>query len=84
MTCVVETRRRLRACAETLSVRDPVLAVDALAPHADPTDRWTLDILLDQSAGGVPHQICDDLGSYRLTIRDVARQGPHWQAIAVA
>jgi hypothetical protein len=84
MNCTVDTRRRARACAETLSVREPVLSVDVLEPHADPTAKWTLDILLAGSCDGVPPQICDDLGSYRMSLRIVSRQGPHWQAIATA
>lgn len=81
MTCTVAKRERARKCADTLAARESVLAVDVLDPHTDPTDRWTLDIVL--CTEGVPPVALDDLGNYQATLRSVARQGTHWQAVAV-
>jgi len=80
-TCTVSARKRARALAETLAVRNSVAGVDVLEPHADPTDQWTLDVLLDTR--GVPPQVLDDLGSYQATLRDAGPQGRGWQLLAV-
>jgi len=79
-SCTVSTRKRARKCAETLAVREPVVGVDVLEPHADPTDCWTLDIVLDTR--GVPPQVLDDLGSYQATLRDASPQGRAWKVLA--
>lgn len=82
MTCTVEKRERARKCADTLAAREPVLAVDVLDPHTDPTARWTIELVL--CAEGVPPQVLDDFGNYRLTVRSVAPQGPFYQVVATA
>ena len=78
--CTVSTRKRARKCAETLAVREAVVAADVLEPHADPTDCWTLDMTLDTR--GVPPQVLDDLGSYQATLRDASPQGRAWKILA--
>jgi hypothetical protein len=78
--CTVSARKRARKCAETLAVREPVVGVDVLEPHADPTNCWTLDMTLDTR--GVPPQVLDDLGSYQATLRDASPQGRAWKVLA--
>ena len=78
--CTVSTRKRARKCTETLAMRETVVAVDVLEPHADPTNCWTLDMTLDTR--GVPPQVLDDLGSYQATLRDASPQGRAWKILA--
>ena len=78
--CTVSARKRARKCAETLAVREPVVGVDVLEPHADSTNCWTLDIVLDTC--GVPPQVLDTLGSYQATLRDASPQGRAWKTLA--
>jgi len=84
MACTVSQRQRVCDAAEHLCARPNVEAVDVLAPQTDPSDRWTLDILLQPAAGGLPADMLDLLGSFQLTVRSVAPQGDGWQALAVA
>jgi hypothetical protein len=81
MNCTVEKRSRARKCAETLDARQSVLAVDVLDPHTDPSDRWTIELVLCENYNGVPPQILDDLGSYRATLRKASPQGPYYKAV---
>lgn len=73
-----------RRCASILRAYPEVEHVDVLTPTEDPHDRWTLDILLGPRADGVGPQLLDELGAFGLTLRESARQGDGWQALAVA
>ncbi|MFC7073088.1 hypothetical protein ACFQJ7_12520 [Halovenus rubra] len=84
MRCWVEARQRTRKCADSLRGHAVVEAVDVLPPAKDPTDRWTVEVVLREGTGGVPHQVLDTFGSYQLTLRDVSPQGPYWVAVGTA
>lgn len=81
-TCIARARKRARKAADKLELHHRVEAVDVLAPEADPTNKWTIELVL--CAEGVPHDVLDLLGSYQLTLRESQPQGPYWQAVAVA
>ena len=81
-TCAARARKRARKAGDKLTRHHRVEAVDVLAPDTDPTDRWTVELVL--CAEGVPHDVLDLLGSYQLTLRTAQPQGPYWQAVAVA
>jgi hypothetical protein len=80
--CLARERTRAHNAADTLAMHDRVEAVDVLAPDTNPTNRWTIELVL--CARGVPHDVLDVLGSYQLTLRDASPQGTYWQAVAVA
>lgn len=80
--CTAAERSRARRCAGVLRPFPSVIAVDVLAPADDPTDRWTLDIVLGPRADGVPPAVLDELGAFQATLRSAAPQGDGWQALA--
>jgi len=82
MTCTVDRRRRARRCGAALETVAPVQAVDVLDPHTDPTQRWTVEIVLAPSAGGLPPEVLSTLAAHQLSVRDVSPQGRHWVAVA--
>ncbi|SEO72721.1 hypothetical protein SAMN05216388_1017119 [Halorientalis persicus] len=81
--CTVEKREAAERAARTLRRRPQVQAVDVLPPARDPTDRWTLDIVLAPEAGGLPPAVETDLAAEGFTTRRVTPQGPYWGAVAV-
>lgn len=82
MTCTVDKRQRVHRARDRLEAHTLVVGAAVLAPAEDPTARWTLELTLD--AAGVPHDVLDILGSYRLTLRTAAPRGRCWHAVAVA
>lgn len=82
MTCTVEQRQNARDCATACLDEPAVVAADALDPATDPTDRWTVELVL--CVDGVPPAVSRLLSLYDLTIRDVSPQRDQWRAVAVA
>lgn len=82
--CRVDGRQRAYAAADALRERGVVVAVDVIQPTDDPTESWTLDILLERRANGVPAPVLSELAARDLTLLDVGLQGGYWQALATA
>lgn len=82
MSCTVDARKRTRKAADALEVHHQVEAVDVLAPATDPTNRWTIELVL--CVNGVPDTILDTLAEYQLTLRHAGPRGPYWHVVAVA
>lgn len=81
MLCTVEQRDRIRAARDRLETFEQVEATDVLDPHRDRSARWTIEVVL--CADGIPPQVLDTLGSYRLTLRTAQPQGPNfWVLVA--
>ena len=80
--CHSRERNRARNCAQLLVAHDLVHAVDVIEPATDPTDRWTIELVL--CVNGVPDTILDTLAEYQLTLRHAGPRGPYWHVVAVA
>ena len=82
MTCTVDARKRTRKAADTLELHRQVDAVDVIEPATDPTDRWTIELVV--CVNGVPDTILDTLAEHELTLRHAGPRGPYWHVVAVA
>lgn len=84
MQCAVDQRQRVQSAARALRDQGAVVAVDALEPAEAPADVWSLDILLDRHACGVPAPVLSELAGRNLALVDIEHQTPYWQALATA
>lgn len=71
--CTVEQRRRHRAVADTLDPFPSVAAVDTITPGADPSGRWTTEIVVRE--GRAPPGVLTVLGAHGLGVVDVSQRG---------
>jgi hypothetical protein len=84
MTCALTARARCRDAASRLESRLCVETTDVLSPSIDPTDRWTLEVVVARS-GGVPPEVLRDLARAGLSLRTAQPNGPdHYRVVAVA
>jgi hypothetical protein len=81
-----DQRRRVARAATAAEAFACVAAVDVLPPDRDPSDRWTLDLLVRASdAGAVPPAIHALLGRHDLgTLRSGPQGEDLFQVVAVA
>lgn len=83
MTCTTEQRRQLQRVATIVETRATVLEATVLAPAAGQTDRWELDIELDDQTAGADAGLLTTLGFHGLVLRDCSPQGECWRVLAV-
>ena len=82
--CHADARQRADSAARALEAQGIVVAVDVLAPDDDPSDHWTVDILLDSGAGGAPANVLAELAARDCDVLDVEPQGDFWNVVATA
>lgn len=82
MPCTVETRTQARAAAETLGRDSRVLATSVIAPDAEPTDRWAIELTLETR--GIPPTLLSSIASQGLTVWTTAPRGEWWHVVATA
>lgn len=88
MTDAVQARKRARECASALDTQESVCAVDVLDPRVDPTDRWTVELVIKHPnhacTPGIPPAVLTVLADHDLTVRQVTQQGAGAFSVAVA
>ena len=82
--CHADARQRADSAARALEAQGIVVAVDVLDPATDPSDRWTVDILLEPSACGAPANVLAELAARDCGVLDVELQGGYWNVVATA
>lgn len=82
--CTVRARDQAKAAARQLDADPRTLAVDVIDPATDPTDRWTVDVILVEECDAIPTPVLSILSEYQLAIHDQQRRGDHQQFLAVA
>jgi hypothetical protein len=84
----VKARTRVRNCASALDALACVCAADVLDPNTDPTDRWTIEVVVEHSThlqtSGVPPAVLAALANHDLTVRGVTQQGAGSFSVVVA
>jgi len=81
--CQPAARERARQAQREFRAEACVAHADLLTPATDPTDRWTLDIVVWSESGRVPAVVARILGEHDLDHR-AAPQGGTVQVLAVA
>jgi hypothetical protein len=87
MPCLVASRQEARAAADAIEELEVVVEpVAIVAPHEDPTARWTLDILAaTPDRLDVPAVVVETVQSQGFGVRKVLPHGPdHHHVSAVA
>jgi hypothetical protein len=88
MTGAAPARERARECASVLESRTRVCAVDVLDPRIDPTDCWTVELVIKHPnharTPGVPPEVLAVLADHDLTVRAVTQQGAGAFSVATA
>lgn len=73
MPCRPERRRRHRAVAHELDPFPSVAAIDTITPGADPSPRWTTEIVVREQR--VPPGVLTVIGAHGLGVADVSQRG---------
>jgi hypothetical protein len=84
MACVADRRQQARAAVAAVEHHPAVLSVDWLAPTEDPTNAWTLELLIDEGERGVPSAVLRDLAAHDFAVRTVAPRHPYRHVVAIA
>jgi len=82
MSCARSQQRRVELAAGILQSLPHVIAAEPLAPSADPTSDWTLELTLD--ADRCPPIVLEILGNHGLGTLDQNPQGGLHKIEAVA
>lgn len=77
--CRPAARARTYRAKATLERDGRVLAATIVPPGEDPTDRYLLDVALDEDCDGLPGDLLAAVDATP-TVRDVRPQGPYWVA----
>jgi hypothetical protein len=77
------TRRRVADAAVAAEAEPAIRAVDVIPADADPTDRWTLDLLVveNDARPGVPRAVLAVLADHDLHLLRAGPQGPDYQQV---
>jgi hypothetical protein len=82
--CQAEERAAVHSARDAIEADPETVATDALPPARAATGRWSLLILLERGAGGIPPAVGAVLADRGLTIRRSAPAGTVWRALATA
>jgi hypothetical protein len=82
--CQVQERAAVHSARDRLEPDHDIVAIDALPPARAATGRWSLLILLERGAGGIPPAVAGTLADRGLTIRRSAPAGRVWRVLATA
>jgi len=76
-------RRRVAEAAVAAEANRAIRAVDVIPAKQDPTDRWTLDLLVveNDNRPGVPDAVLALLADYDLHLLRAGPQGPDYQQV---
>lgn len=77
----LDARDHARAAIARLSGRPEVMGTDLIAPAADPSDRWTVEIAIDADAA--PPAVLQILADEGLSIYDAGPRAEWHTVIAV-
>jgi hypothetical protein len=75
-------RARARVCLERLAARPDVVGHDLIAAQADPTNKPTIEIVIDADA--VPSGVLGELADAGLGVREARPRNGHLLVVATA